>query len=235
MSEPNQTAIAGRVPLRCCRFPAKLLEEWQEAVKANKQRQRKLEFMAPWMPRSIYHMHCQWEPPHRVIPQQTTRFYTGWFLHRLMEQYPLFFAAIERYKLLKPLEESAPDQRFAVGNAEIARLSNGYFPGKLATLRELGSRLPFKTNNDSGLNAFKDPDVVVLKASPRSWGFYQIKNRAELNTIDQLQVDSLGLLKYVYGDDAEVAIVLLLEENDEVDFPSDYDYEFSLLPPGANR
>ncbi len=227
----------GRVAYRHCRFPAEALTTWKMAVKENRQRKKAgmplLTFDEPWMPRSPYFIHCQQTHPYAIVPQQDTRFYTGWFTGQLDLSRSTLNAWIERYKILLPRERTKPSGAQGTGNVAICRLMEAYFPGKLAALRSLGRRLPFVGRNCSGIDAFNDPDIVTFDEVTKKWGFYEVKceNEIRRNQVHTNQAASLGFLQEFFGESADAAFVAVVEERSAALTPSPelLSYRFQLM------
>lgn len=226
----------GTVPYRYCRFPATALSAWKKAVADNRTRKKQglplLEFNEPWMPKSQFFIHCQVKSPFRIIPQQDTRFHTGWVVGQMDLGRAGFHNWIERYKLLLTRELDNPNGAQGIGNAKIRLLMEKYFPGKLDRLRQLGERLPFVGRNCIGKEAFNDPDVVTFDEQTRIWGFYEVKREEEVrkNQIHTNQAASLGFLKDFFGDSTDAAFIIAVAEGNAPPTPSPplLQYDFTL-------
>ncbi len=82
----------GEIEYRYCHYPAKALKDWKDAVAQNRRNKKEgktlVSFSRPWMPHSPYYIHCRLASPHLIVPQQTTRFYPGWFVGQMDRNRP---------------------------------------------------------------------------------------------------------------------------------------------------
>ena len=182
--------------------------------------------------KSEFYIHWKLSPPFQIIPQQDTRFHTGWVVSQMDLGQERFHTWIERYKLLLTREVDRPDGAHGIGNAKIRVFMDRYFPGKLDELRRLGDRLPFVGRNCAGKEAFNDPDVVTFDVESRTWGFFEVKSEEEIkkNQIHTNQAASLGFLKDFFGDSADAAFIIAVAEGNSPPTPAAHllQYDFAL-------